>query len=287
VRLAGLLAPLVVVALGALAAGSLDACGIGVEGSMAATDAAAPLDGGTDASLPPPPTCTPVVLKDALSTIDAAVWREVRDGSNGTYPQIVPSPESPFSSPALSLVKPAAPSSRGGIWLQTRVPTRAFDVTLSFQIKCTAPCAEGLAVVWLNTTDANVLDSAASGRGFGIPPTVAGAAVAIDLARNSETGEGPTPSVSLLSIDGAQNPGDYAWAKPSGPADTTLVSGLRKLEIHARAGNVEVRVDGVLAVSGPSKLGFQGLFGVTAATGGDVAEFFVRDFSGSFYACDP
>ena len=265
------------------------ACGLGLEGTrLSADDASVPPDdaGATDASLPPPPACTPVVVKDPLTSIDTATWKIVKDGNNGSYPKLVPAPESPLPSPTLSLVTPAG-SSRGGLWLQTKVPTRAFDVTFSVYVRCVSGCADGLAVAWLKALDAKVLDTATRGRTLGIPPTVAGGAVAIDVYRNSQTGDGPTPSVELLAIDGAQNPGDYAWVKATGPADVTLTGALRKVSIRARAGEVEVSVDDVLAAKTPLPLGFPAIFGITAATGGEVASYFVRDFSGSFYDCDP
>lgn len=240
-----------------------------------------------DASLPEASACTPVVVTDPLTSIDPSMWRVERDGSNGSYPKIVSPPEAPLTAPILSLVTPWAGNSRGGIWLRTNVPTRAFDVSFSIYVRCVAGCGDGAAVAWLSTTNAAVVGQAASGHSFGIPPTVAGAAVAVDLYRNSQTGDGPTPNVSLLALDSARNPGDYPWTVAKSPADSTLLGALRKLEIRARGGVVETRVDGQLAVSGTLPTGFSALFGITAASGGEIASFFVRDFAGSFYDCDP
>jgi hypothetical protein len=270
--------------MGVVGVASTAACGIDVTGSApipAASVIVAPTP-TPDAGTP----CSPEVeVVDALTTgLDTLNrWKLEADASNVGYPRIEPSP---FGVAALSLLRGATSDARGGLWLRERVPTQAFDISLSFFIGCDA-CADGLAVAWLEALDLRVTDNANTGRSFGLPRAVRGGAAAIDLYQNAETGDGTAPGLQLLDLDGVRDPGTYGWTKAALPVPG-VTKAEHKLELRARKGDVEARIDGGPSVKARVKVGFlEGLFGITAATGGDTARFFVRNLDARFYRCDP
>jgi hypothetical protein len=276
------------------------ACGIstlGTGGALPEDAGTAPLDAGTsnatgDVAAPEaaPPCAPTLTFTDPLSTIDATRWLTIKDSSNGDHPKVVMmGSESPLSGSVVSLLSPNDNSSRGGIWLAMPVPTRALDVKLSLQIVCTDPnnCADGFAIAWLDSSDKSVLDTAASGRTFGIPPGVDGGAMSLDLWKNSETTDPDVPYVGVLAIDGSKNLGYYPWNVMASPKTPSLVNALHTIALRLRAGALTVSVDDVTAASGAVPSGFSGLFGITAGTGGANAVFLVRDVTASFYDCDP
>jgi hypothetical protein len=277
------------------------ACGLGTTGTGGALpdDGGAPIDASTsanaagDVSAPEASTtdaaCQPALtFTDPLSTIDTARWLTIKDSSNGDHPIVVTTgTESPLPGSVVSLVKQNDNDSRGGLWLATPVPTRAFDVSFSMEIVCTPGCADGFAVAWVASTDKTVLDSASSGRTFGIPPSVSGGGMSIDLWQNTETSDPAIPYLGLLAIDGTKSVGNYAWNTKTTLQTPTLVNVPLTIALRMRAGTLTASVDGVTAATGAVPSGFTGLFGITAATGGANAVFLVHDVSASFYDCDP
>ncbi len=254
-----------------------------------AGDAGASLDaGGKVTAADTGPTCVAALqITDALTTIDGTRWQIVKDSSNGDHPKAVTGGESPLAGTVVSLVTPMAGNSRGGLWLQAPVPTRAFDVKLSVYVACGGTCGDGLAFVWADTTDRTLLDMAASGRALGVPPKADGGALLLDLHQNAETADPPTPNLEIIQIDGTKAPGSYAWIKGNTPKTDMLLAKEHTLGLRLRKGTLEVQVDGVIATSAPTSAGFSAIFGVTASTGADTALFLIRDFSGTFYDCDP
>lgn len=282
------------VALSALTATTWFACGLSSTGTGEDVDAGPTEEAGAPETAPTfapkdaGPTCTPAVsFTDALSTIDTTRWQLVKDGSNGDHPKVVTGGESPIAGPVLSLLTPGAGTSRGGIWLTKPVPTHAFDLEVSTYVQCGGTCGDGLAIVWASTTDRTQLDAAASGRGFGVPPKSGGGGLALDLYQNAETGDPPTPNLSIVSFDATKNPGDYPWVKASTPKTPSLLGAEHVLALRLRKGNLEVKLDGGAVLSGATGSDFPALFGITAATGSSTALFLVRSVTARFYDCDP
>jgi hypothetical protein len=275
------------------------ACGLGVvgagppeliapDGSTSNEGGAAPEQDGSsraaDGDVTPRPKCDGGRYVDSLSTLDASSWIVLHDSSNGDYPKIDPSAEGP----ALSLVQPGAAASLGAIWLGAPIAMKAFDVTFRYLMTCpdSGACADGLAVAWLEATDAGagVLQAYTSTSTFGLPPGVPGAAVSFDVHQDVATGDGPTPAISFLALDGSV-PGTYDWHSKSVVLDGGI-DGSHDVSIRVRQGAAVVKLDGTVVLEGPVSVDFLGWFGFSASSGADIGQFVVRSFDATFYECD-
>jgi hypothetical protein len=241
-------------------------------------------DSGSGDAGPRPPRCDGGQTSDPLSTLDASTWIVIRDTSNGDHPTVDPSVEGP----AVSLVLPGATASLGAIYLSPARPIRAFDVSFRYLMTCAdaGACADGLAAVWLQATDAGpaALQTFTSSATFGVPPGMRGGGVVFDVHTDPSTGDPPTPDVSIIAIDGLRVPGQYDWHVQSQLRPG--LAGNHDVGLSLRAGSLEVRIDGVLVIKGPVATDFDGYFGLAASSAADIGTFEVRSFSGTFYECD-
>jgi hypothetical protein len=276
-----------------------------VEEVDAGVDAPAPVDAGPEAQPDTGPKCKSIAFDDPLTTfgmvdagdagdggdagptrIDAgAEWLLIHDGSNAPYPQIDPSPEGP----AASLVKPNGYSNLGAIYLPKPIVIRAFDVSFRYLMTC-APedaggCSDGIAVVWLEATDAGAgpLQTYSSAATFGVPSAVKGGGVIFDVHQDTGQSDPPTPAVSTLAIDGVGTPGQYDWHTKN--ASYPMMNGKHDVALSLRAGVITVKIDGQPVVSGPVIYDFPAWFGIAASQGGQTGLFVVRNFKATFYEC--
>jgi hypothetical protein len=242
-------------------------------------------DGEIDADADARPGCPapPVVVADPFAALDGGSWIAVADLSNAPYPQIAATPDGLGA----SLVNPAAISSLGALWIPRTLPLHAFDVTFRYVMPCEAgTCSDGLAVAWLEATDAGagaLAGYVVAKASFALPQALRGSAVAFDLHQDAITGDPVAPYLSLLALDGAV-PGQYAWHAKT--AARPNAAGTHAVALRLRKGILEVSVDGALVQTGAVASRFQGWFGFGASSGDTVGTFVVRAFSGTFYACD-
>lgn len=256
-----------------------------VDLDVTVADASSSRDADADADAGP--KCDSGRYVDSLTTLDASTWFIVHDPSNGDHPKIDPSAEGP----AVSLILPGAGSSLGAIWLQPPVDIRAFDVSFRYLMTCpdAGGCSDGIAAAWVESTDAGTaaLQTGTSTATFGLPPGAKGAGVLFDVHTDTATGDGVTPSVSLIALDG-RTPGQYDWHAEAG-ADAAMEAGVigdHDVKIRVRSGIAEVRLDGVLVTKGPVRTDFTGWFGIGASTGAQLGTFVVRKLDATFYVCD-
>jgi hypothetical protein len=243
-------------------------------------DASVEADADADAK----PTCPSVTFSDALTALDAG-WVVSHDSSNGDHPKIDPSSEGN----AVSLVTPGAGSSVGGIY-RSPAALKAFDMSFRYILECPngpANCGAGMTALWLEATDAGAgeLYPPVSGSTLGVPPALRGGAFAIDIQQDAPPVDPAVPSLSLLAIDGTKSPGQYDWHTTNGPPDAGLI-GAHDVALVVRKGMLVAKVDGVTALSGPVATDFTAWLGIAAATSGQTALFFIRNFSATLYSCD-
>lgn len=246
-------------------------------------DAASDVPIDADAEAGPSCLARSVVVADPFSVLDGGSWISVADLSNAPYPQIATTPDGPGA----SLVNPAASSSLGALWIPRTLPLHAFDVTFRYVMPCEAgTCSDGLAVAWLEATDAGpgaLAGYVVAKASFALPQQLRGSAVAFDLQQDAITGDPVAPYLSLLALDGAV-PGQYAWHSKTAARPNT--AGTHAVSIRLRNGIVAVSVDGALVQTGAVASRFDGWFGFGASSGDTVGTFVVRAFSGTFYPCD-
>jgi hypothetical protein len=254
-----------------------------VDASPDAADASFDADADATSDAEAGPRCDGGRYTDPLTTLDASPWLVLHDTSNGAYPQVDPSAEGP----AVSFVLPGAASSLGSIWLQPPIAFKAFDVSFRYLMTCpdAGGCSDGLAVAWLEATDAGAaaLQTYTSTATFGLPPGARGGAVAFDVHQDLATGDGVTPAISFLGLDGGVA-GAYDWHTKT--ASTAVLAGNHAVAIRVRQGMAEVKLDGVVKLTGPVSTDFTGWFGFAASSGAELGTFAVRSFDATFYECD-
>jgi hypothetical protein len=280
----------------ALLLAAATACGISAVGEAVPQDAAAPVP-GIDAAQPAvtpdasaPDTAIPdagppceVKVEDSFGTaLDETRWLR-GFVNNDDYPKLAN-----VGGPVLSLIAGQKSQASGAVWLKTELPFEAFDIGLDFDIGCTnQDCADGMAVVWVATTDPARLVDTAPGSGLGIPRGTAGTAVAVDLFRSSGIQDPLTPNLSILGINGTAEPGTYNWTLVASPQNQNLVGARRRLDLTLRHNTLDARVDGVSVVNGLlATMPVKGSFGIVAATGQDYARFAVKSLKATFYRCN-
>lgn len=226
------------------------------------------------------PTCAPTYqLTDALAVISGD-W--LTSPTMSGYPKALDGP----AGTRMVALTDFAGGQRGGFWLKQTVPMQAFDVSFDYFIECmdNAQCADGLAVAWINTTDADDLADGAGGRSLALPKH-AGGAVTLTADKNFNSGHLSdddninAPALTIRSVTGTTNVLRVSVAD-------TFWKARRHMALRLRKGIVTV-TDGDLKVTSSIDSGFIGYFGVTAATGNDIDHAWIGAFSGSFYACDP
>jgi len=253
-------------------------------GDAAKSDAPiTPTDGGIDADAAP--KCASTTITDSFAELDGGSWVVIADLSNAPYPKI----ETTSEGPALALVAPdaAAMFSLGAVYISKPITIHAFDVTFRYLMTCPAePCSDGLAVLWLDATDAGTtpLATQVSTGTFAIPPGMNGAAVAFDVYQNAGANDPVPPIISTLAIDGTKTPVSYDWHTKN-VAYPALV-GNRTVALTLRNGMIEVKVDGTSMLTGPVHAGVPAWFGFGASQGPVTGLFEVKSFSGTFYECD-
>jgi hypothetical protein len=268
--------------------GAAAACGLEVRGDLEVI----PLppshdDGGPDdsgASAPDRDALCVVTIDDALGSIDETRWMRVFDAEADASG--LPKIETVDGQKAVVLAKEGVRWARGAIWLRNAVPTTAFDVAFDFKIDCENDCADGLAAAWLDTTSEQALGNANEAGTLGIPANVRGGAVAVDIYRNGQSNDDPTPNIQILDIDGVRAPGDYDWSVQTSNVYPSIDATGHHVELRLRDGQVRVVMDGVAVREAKVTSAFEGTFGFTAATGGVSATFAVHHLRAKFYRCD-
>jgi hypothetical protein len=247
-------------------------------GEEVTTDANGDAGGGGDAGADA--ACVPTVIDDALSTIDLSRW--LPSPSMGGFPKADPNAPG-MAKPMIALIDPMKASQRGGLWLNTPVPTHAFDVTFDYFIDCPNNdfCADGLAAGWIDTTSA--LDLAGGNGGGALAlPNKNGGAVTITMLKNMTSGYTLNPVTLATRTITTSAPGDSTMSI----ADDSLVKQLRTASLRLRNGKVSVTIGG-LTITGTTASDFTGYFGFTAATGTNFDGVYISSFHGEFYDCDP
>jgi hypothetical protein len=272
-----------------LAAASASACGLVITGSGSAplaTDAAVPdsdvgdasIDAGGDAAVGVG-ACGDGGIMLALSFGSTADLQSfVTRAGNSPGPSTDPDA-------GVTLLRSTDLAARDSIWFANPVPLDTFDVTFETLVTCPDAgynCGDGIAFAWLDapSVDAAFAGGVGGGSSFGVPDRVGGNAVAVDLARGS-----PPPTLEILRLDSGLSAGTYPWvvsgvsaAELGSPAWNTVV-------ITVRNGHAVVSGGGLQLEAGVAPLA-RGMFGLTAATGDDVAGFKVRNLHASF-GCAP
>ena len=261
----------------------------------------APTDGGDAA----PPPCKPDLVLDTPLTSTLGTWspRAIR---NGSYPKIeafegtpatvlypfvdtTPFPVDPSNPDAGTTSRPERTDAVSGIWQTSAVGLRAFDVELEVFVKCTTvnSCADGVAFIWLDTTNAALLNDGGLGHTQGVPAAVAGGAVLLDNFRNdpADTSDPDVPALEIVKIDATKSLGRYPWVVASQTA--TFLKAWHKLGISVRGDTVNVRYDGAPALTATVPSVARGFIGISGGTGGQTDAVAVRNVKGSFYACTP
>lgn len=246
--------------------------------------------GGEDAAIEAEVDAGPcdVAVQDTFATVgfDTTRWFPTANAANAAkgYPKPVvvgPTPTAKFMDDMTDQVS-------AGLWHVNAVPFEAFDVSFDFYGTCGGTCGDGLAVAWVAEAATTKLATAGTGATLGIP-ALEGAAVAIDLADNSDRGETEGPAVTVLDLDGtdpATTP--YDWVVGTSETTNPLVNlGAKRIDIKMRAKLVTVRVDGVEKVTGTvTHLPAKGMFGFTAASGAFNAHLAIGDVKAKFYRCN-
>lgn len=273
-------------ALSALAA----ACGLQVKGKAAPEDvtgdvadsSTSVVEAGDDASADAALPCVVSIEDDfANQTLDPGKWFSTKNAANDSFPKPVFLP-----GPLLALVKESTNDARGAVWFARTLPFHAIDVVLDVQTVC-SQCGDGLTIAWLAPATAAELDDADTAETLAVPRKLPGGAVTLDLYRNVDTGEGDTPNLSVLDIDGVGEPGTYDWTVASTPQNFALRNERHALQLNVRDKQVFVRLDGVLVVQAVmSNLPAEGTFGFIGTTGGFTAGLFVGALRAKFYRCD-
>lgn len=276
------------------------------EGSVDATDADA--DGAaSDANIDTAPPCLPSTVIDTTFATALDSWVP-RSTSNKDYPRV----EAFFGAPAAVLlpfvdttpipvdagssdagpqffVPPERTGAVGGVWYPTPVALRAFDLDLEIHVKCTnsGSCADGVGVLWLETTTVPPATSSSIGHAMGLPPGVNGAGVVADNYRNdsSDTSDPNAPSLQVIGIDSAKTPGQYPWVLAS--KGTPFLAAWHRLHIAVRGDNGTVSYDGAPWITTLVPKLERGIVGISSGTGGQTDAVAVRNVKGSFYDCTP
>ena len=301
------------VALAATAACSLttDLSGYAGSDDPPASDAATSAETATsdapfDASEAAPPPCNADRVLDAPFTTTLGDWspRAIR---NGSYPKIemiqgnpaavlypivdtTPFPVDPKNPDAGTTSAPERTNAVSGIWQVSPLALRSFDVELELLVRCTSSgsCADGAAFIWLDTTNEALLNDGGPGHMQGSPAAVSGGAVFFDDFHNGDAIEPldpVTPALEIVKIESSKRVGTYPWVAASQPS--TFLGGWHKLGISVRGDTVNVRYDGVPALTAMVPSVARGVIGISGGTGGETDAVAVRNLKGSFYACTP
>jgi hypothetical protein len=185
------------------------------------------------------------------------------------------------------LIQLNTPGKAAGLFWVPTVNATAFKATFSYYARTYAGSGgDGLTLTWLTAKDAAALGTGVvSGQTLGIPPNVSGYAFAFDAFRNNSITDPPSPSFSILKIDGAQPPGNYAWhVKKSGPWSYVFDS-WREVIVTVRDGKLTATVTGTAVFTNEPIDTTTPIvaIGFTASTGGaDPIAFFVDTVSIAF-----
>lgn len=244
-------------------------------------------DGGRKDPQPSPDAgCVPVVVDDALTTFDELRW--LASSTQADYPS---AQDAGVGKPMVAVNASMQPSQRTGFWLRERVPTTAFDVTFDYLVVCTAGayCADGVAAAWVDTNDAGALSNAGGGEALGIPRLSGGAAaIRLDVRlSNPNLSEDTFPTLMVHAMDA----GPSAQTPTKKVTLDTLVGELRRVTLRLRNGQLSASsandAGESVSIVGPTRSGFVGYFGFTAATGSHTDATYVGSFHGEFYDCEP
>jgi hypothetical protein len=261
----------------------------GHEDASAISPHDAALDTGGDGDEQPPTEdagCVPVVVDDPLTTLDTTRW--LTSSEQVDYP----TPKDPGIGTTMVAINPVMqPSQRAGLWLRQPVPTTAFDVSFDYLLACTDGqyCADGMAAAWVDTNDAGTLSNGGGGKALGIPKLSGGAAaIKLDVKLSApDLAEDTFPSVMVHAMDAG--PSDKTPTKVQ--RLDTLVGELRTVTLRLRKGQLTVSTSNdagdAITVVGPTRSGFVGYFGFSAATGSHYDAAYVGSFHGKFYSCEP
>ncbi len=256
-----------------------------------------------DAQRPP---CNPERTIDTPLATTLGDWspRAIR---NGSYPKVekfqdspaavlypivdtTPFPVDPMNPDAGTTSAPERTNAVSGIWQLSPLALRSFDVELEILVRCTSSdsCADGAAFIWLDTTNAALLNDGGTGHTQGIPAGVSGGAVFLDNFHNGdadETNDPATPALEIVKIDGTKPLGAYPWVVTS--LASKFLGSWHKVGISVRGDAVSVRYDGAVALTANVPSVARGLIGISGGTGGETDAVAVRNVKGTFYACTP
>lgn len=278
----------------------LSACGLTAQGKLvdggadagdaidASADAPVANDAGADVIVEDADAAPCVVeVNDAFATamFDPAIWTTVANAANAGFPK----PVVAGSASTASFIDDQKDSALGGIWHTAVVPFDAFDIAFDAYAVCsTNSCGDGLAIAWLEAGTTAQLNDAQPGNWLGLPKTLSGGAVALDLAQNGSFGETVEPAMTILDIDKTKTSGAYDWVVASSDDLPMLKNnGARRIDLKMRAKNVSVKVDGVEVATGTMpRLPTEGIFGFTGASGSYNARLAVGDVRAKFYRCN-
>jgi hypothetical protein len=281
----------------------LCACGITARGTMTGdggsepqadastadageADAVAAMDATVEAEVDAGP-CD-VTVEDTFSAagFDPLRWFPTANAANAQ--RGYPKPQVAGSTFTAKFMDDTTDQVSAGLWHTQVVPFEAFDISFDIYAVCGGNCGDGLAVAWLAEATSTQLADAAQGSALGIPKSLAGAAVALDLADNADRGELEGPAMTVLDIDGSDPTTPYDWVVGTSETNNMLVNqGAKRIDITMRAKVVTVRVDGVEKTKGTvTHLPMKGMFGFTAASGAFNATVAIGDVKAKFYRCN-
>lgn len=178
----------------------------------------------------------------------------------------------------------------GLFWLPT-VKATSFKASFTYYVSTPSSLSkgDGLTFTWLTSKGPQALGTnAVTGQGFGLPPGVAGHAVALDGWQNLLIGDPGAPSLSLIEIDPSRgNPGSYDWhiVKKGPYYEVDLYDAWRTIDVVVANGKASATFR--FSANGPPTTLFADVdvdedddgviaLGFTAGTGGvDAMGFFV------------
>lgn len=262
-------------------------------------------DAAPDVMLDTTPACAPRTVIDTPLANDLGTWT-IRSFGNTGHPKVdafsgvkagvllpfvdtTPIPVDagdPDAGPTF-YTPPERGRAIGGLWHPATVPLRAFDVSADVRVRCTKPssCADGIAFAWLDTTAVPAANDGNIGGAYGFPPGVRGAAVLLDNYKNLETGDPDPLTMQVIALDATKPVGKYPWVLTS--KATEFVDDWHSLTISLRGDVVVVQYDGAPWLTTRVPTWGTGLFGMSAATGGQTDAVAVRNVKASFYDCTP
>jgi hypothetical protein len=223
-------------------------------------------------------------LRFALSfgSADDLRWFVPRDNDSGPSIEL---------DAGVTLLQPVQ-EARDSLWFPNPVPLDTFDVTFETLVTCPSTpglwCGDGIAFVWLGATSVDEAFDGGVNQGatFGIPSKTGGNAVALDLVQGGAPQNDPdVPALEIITLDSGLYAAQYPWVVSGANVPALGQPAWNTIVISVRNGNAVVSAGGLQLEAGVAPLA-RGMFGLTAATGADVAGFKVRNLRASF-GCAP